>query len=217
MCLVATGESDLWVSSCKPCYGLQSQQLHLLNSKLSAVLLLLGECTVGVVAIASLCAPVPSAKDVPCCKTCLRSWQLHLLCRGLGVKVKYAGVANNAVKAAFQSAGFRRTSKAHWNVLWSKALKPEAYSGLTKFQRVCSVAVWACCAGYGMLLILCMSCCICHAVHARMCLSSCVRCAVHAVHVVLCMPCCACRAVHVVLYMPCCACPDVSAMVCVLC
>ena len=53
------------------------------------------------------------------------------------MKVKYAGVANNAVRAAFQSAGFRRTSKPQWNVLWSKALKPEAYSGLTKFQRVC--------------------------------------------------------------------------------
>jgi hypothetical protein len=52
------------------------------------------------------------------------------------VRVKYAGIANNAVRAAFQKAGFKRTSKAHWNVLWSKALKPEAYSALTKFQRV---------------------------------------------------------------------------------
>ena len=52
------------------------------------------------------------------------------------MRVKYAGVANNAVRAAFQNAGFRRTNKPHWNVLWSKALKPSAYSTLTKFQRV---------------------------------------------------------------------------------
>ena len=52
------------------------------------------------------------------------------------MKVKYAGIANNAVKAAFQYAGFKKTSKPQWNVLWSKALKPEAYSSLTKFQRV---------------------------------------------------------------------------------
>ncbi|KAL0029059.1 hypothetical protein WJX77_003291 [Trebouxia sp. C0004] len=55
--------------------------------------------------------------------------------RGLSVRVKYAGIANNAVRAAFQKAGFKRTSRADWNVLWSKALKPEAYSALTKFQR----------------------------------------------------------------------------------
>ncbi|KAL3156185.1 Tubulin polyglutamylase ttll5 [Trebouxia sp. C0010 RCD-2024] len=55
--------------------------------------------------------------------------------RGLTLKVKYVGVANNAVRAAFQTAGFNKTSKPQWNVLWSKALKPEAYSTLTKFQR----------------------------------------------------------------------------------
>ena len=59
-----------------------------------------------------------------------------MFCRGPALRVKYAGIANNAVKAAFQNAGFKRTSRAHWNVLWSKALKPDAYSGLTKFQRV---------------------------------------------------------------------------------
>ncbi len=63
-------------------------------------------------------------------------------CRGLVMRVKYAGVANNAVKAAFQSAGFKRTNKPHWNVLWSKALKPEAYSSLTRFQRVRQALVY---------------------------------------------------------------------------
>ena len=62
------------------------------------------------------------------------------------MKVKYAGVANNAVRGAFQIAGFKKTSRPQWNVLWSKALKPEAYSALTKFQRVrlgCAVLGWA--------------------------------------------------------------------------
>ena len=58
------------------------------------------------------------------------------------MRVKYAGIANNAVKAAFQDAGFRRTSKAHWNVLWSKALTPAAYAGLTRFQRVSEGLFW---------------------------------------------------------------------------
>lgn len=52
------------------------------------------------------------------------------------MKVKYASVANNAVRGAFQNAGFKKTNTPQWNVLWSKALKPEAYSTLTKFQRV---------------------------------------------------------------------------------
>ena len=59
------------------------------------------------------------------------------------MKVKYAGIANNAVRTAFQNAGFKKTSKPQWNVLWSKALKPEAYSTLTRFQRV-SCAVLCC-------------------------------------------------------------------------
>ena len=71
------------------------------------------------------------------------------------MRVKYAGIANNAVRAAFQDAGFKKTSTPQWNVLWSKALKPEAYSALTKFQRVshavlcCAVLCCAvlCCAG----------------------------------------------------------------------
>ena len=71
------------------------------------------------------------------------------MCRGLGVRVKYAGIANNAVKAAFQTAGFKRTSKGHWNVLWSKALKPEAYSGLTKFQRVSQTDMCMYCLCHG--------------------------------------------------------------------
>ena len=67
------------------------------------------------------------------------------------MKVKYAGIANNAVRAAFQNAGFKKTSKHQWNVLWSKALKPEAYSTLTKFQRVSHAVLWLyyavpCCA-----------------------------------------------------------------------
>ena len=60
------------------------------------------------------------------------------------MKVKYAGIANNAVRTAFQNAGFKKTSKPQWNVLWSKALKPEAYSTLTRFQRVSQAVL--CCA-----------------------------------------------------------------------
>lgn len=60
------------------------------------------------------------------------------------MKVKYAGIANNAVRAAFQNAGFKKTSKPQWNVLWSKALKPEAYSTLTKFQRVSHAVLHSC-------------------------------------------------------------------------
>ena len=60
------------------------------------------------------------------------------------MKVKYAGIANNAVRTAFQNAGFKKTSKPQWNVLWSKALKPEAYSTLTGFQRVSQAVL--CCA-----------------------------------------------------------------------
>ena len=115
-----------------------------------------------------------SAEDESTTKSMMLRLRLQR-CRGLTLKVKYAGVANNAVRAAFQNAGFKKTSKPQWNVLWSKALKPEAYSTLTRFQRVgdpcCSVL---CCAGLVWAVLCCAVlysgiCQACHAVHVIVC------------------------------------------------
>ena len=60
---------------------------------------------------------------------------LHLL-RQQKLFVKYSGIANSAVKAAFQEAGFRRSAGRGWNVLWGAVLKKESYKNLDMFQRV---------------------------------------------------------------------------------
>jgi len=51
--------------------------------------------------------------------------------------VKYGGVQNNAVKAAFKMAGFRIIKgDKNYNALWSGAMKAEEFKTLNRYQRV---------------------------------------------------------------------------------
>jgi hypothetical protein len=53
--------------------------------------------------------------------------------------VRFGGVHNNGVKAAFKTAGFRviaNKSSDNYNALWSGALKAEDFKKLNRYQRV---------------------------------------------------------------------------------
>lgn len=53
--------------------------------------------------------------------------------------VRFAGIHNNGVKAAFKTSGFRviaNKSSDNYNALWSGALKAEDFRKLNRYQRV---------------------------------------------------------------------------------
>jgi tubulin polyglutamylase TTLL4 len=52
------------------------------------------------------------------------------------MSVKYAGIANNAVKHAFKEASFKVVKGSKWNVCWGNILEAEEYGKLHEFQRV---------------------------------------------------------------------------------
>ncbi|MEW5308396.1 MAG: hypothetical protein WDW38_000361 [Sanguina aurantia] len=60
---------------------------------------------------------------------------LHPL-TSLRLTVRYGGIANSPVKAAFASAGFRPTQGPGWLVLWGSVLDAAGFAGLSQFQRV---------------------------------------------------------------------------------
>ncbi|KAJ9513170.1 hypothetical protein QJQ45_029340 [Haematococcus lacustris] len=50
--------------------------------------------------------------------------------------VKYAGIANSPVKAAFTEAGWRSTKTGPWSVCWGHIFTAEEFANLSEFQRV---------------------------------------------------------------------------------
>ncbi|KAK3252707.1 hypothetical protein CYMTET_38009 [Cymbomonas tetramitiformis] len=57
-------------------------------------------------------------------------------CKRPRMYVKLAGIASNAVKAAFKQAGFRRTKGNNWNALWAGALKGDEFHDMNRYQKV---------------------------------------------------------------------------------
>lgn len=54
--------------------------------------------------------------------------------RGSRPKVKFGGIANRAIKAAFWNAGFQETSGSNWNVLWGSFMQRTAMRSLRTHQ-----------------------------------------------------------------------------------
>ena len=49
--------------------------------------------------------------------------------------VKFGGIANRAIRAAFLEAGFRETAGSEWNVLWGSFIKKDNYRRLQPWQK----------------------------------------------------------------------------------
>jgi len=57
--------------------------------------------------------------------------------RGARPTVKFGGIANRAIKAAFWNAGFQETSSSNWNVLWGSFMQRTALRSL-KAHQICN-------------------------------------------------------------------------------
>lgn len=57
--------------------------------------------------------------------------------QGARPKVKFGGIANCAIKAAFWNAGFQETWSSDWNVLWGSFMQKTALRSL-KAHQICN-------------------------------------------------------------------------------
>jgi hypothetical protein len=73
---------------------------------------------------------------IACCGTTEEKLRKGYTClRQAAPLVKFGGIANKAIRAAFLQAGFRETAGSEWNVLWGSFVKKDKYRRLQPWQK----------------------------------------------------------------------------------